>query len=225
MSDADEALQRATETLDLHTAKLANLRAELDSLNHSLENSTGFRDKEKRIAQEIANYDLLARGLHGVVDLSIEDAGPGIAEIANRLLREAYGPRFTVRIITQRTVNEGKDNEYQKEVFDISVIDAETEIETSIVHKSGGETVWLDKALTDAVGLYHQDAAGMRFGTLFSDEAEDGLTQERKNQFYRMDRAALDMGGYERKFFVSHNPDAWSMADAVIDMGQLGEAA
>jgi exonuclease SbcC len=58
----------------------------------------------------------------------------------------------------------------------------------------------------------------MHYETLFADEAEDGLTQERKAQFYRMDRAALNIGGYQRKFFVSHNPDAWAMAEAVIDM-------
>lgn len=62
---------------------------------------------------------------------------------------------------------------------------------------------------------------GVDYEALFADEAEDGLTEERKLMFYRMDRAALEMGGYRRKFFVSHNPSAWDMADAVIDMNEL----
>ena len=196
---------------------MAQYRAERASLQRDIDDGASITERTKRIQEEIALWKLLSEGLRGVVNLSIEDAGPGIAEIANRLLQEAYGPRFTVHIVTQR---QNRTNDVLKEVFDISVIDSETGLESSIVHKSGGETVWLDKALTDAVGLYHQDVAGMHFETLMSDEAEDGLTAERKQQFYRMDRVALEMGGYRRKFFVSHNPDAWAMADAVIDLAE-----
>jgi exonuclease SbcC len=153
-----------------------------------------------------------------VIDLSIEDAGPSIAATANRLLADAYGPRFSVRIVTQRDQANGRT----VETFDISVIDADSGMESSILQKSGGEAVWIDKALTDAVGLYHLEAAGVHYDTLFADESEDGLTQERKAQFYRMDRAALAAGGYQRKYFVSHNPDAWAYADHVIDLAQYG---
>ncbi len=45
--------------------------------------------------------------------------------------------------------------------------------------------------------------------------------QERKQQFYHMDRAALTLGGYHRKFFISHNPEAWVLADAVMEMAGL----
>lgn len=214
---ADDALNESSADLEGCSAKLAQRRAERDTLAREISDGASVTERAAYLQEEIAHWRRLTAGLHGVVDLSIEDAGPGIAEIANRLLREAYGPRFTVRIVTQR---QNKTNGILKEVFDISVIDAETGLEASIVHKSGGEAVWLDKALTDAVGLYHQDAAGMRFGTLFADEAEDGLTAERKQQFYAMDRAALELGGYERKFFVSHNPDAWALADAVIDLSE-----
>jgi hypothetical protein len=39
-----------------------------------------------------------------------------------------------------------------------------------------------------------------------------------------MDRAALELGGYQRKFFISHNPEAWALADVVIDTGALRHA-
>jgi exonuclease SbcC len=148
------------------------------------------------------------------VDLVIENSGPSIASLANQLLTDAYGPRFSVRIVTQREQANGR----LIECFDISVIDAESGLESSILQKSGGESCWLDKALTDAVGLFHQESAGINFDTLFSDEVEDGLTADRKMQFYRMDRAALELGGYSRKYFISHNPDAWDLADWVIDL-------
>jgi exonuclease SbcC len=155
-----------------------------------------------------------------LIDLSIEDAGPGIAALANQLLTDAYGQRFSVRIVTQRE----QANGVMKECFDISVLDAETGLESSVLQKSGGEQVWVDKALTDAVALYHQESAGQHYECLFADEAEDGLTQERKQQFYRMDRAALELGGYQRKFFISHNPEAWALADHVIDTAELRQS-
>lgn len=211
---AAAAINQASATVAQHTAEIARLRREIKQ-------GAEITARARALESEIADWTLLGTALRGVIDLSIEDAGPGIAALANQLLTEAYGPRFTVRIVTQRE----QANGVIRECFDISVIDAETGIESSVIHKSGGEAVWIDKALTDAVGLYHQDAAGQHYECLFADESEDGLTQERKAQFYRMDRAALAMGGYRRKFFISHNPDAWASADHVIDLAQFKQAA
>lgn len=217
LKEASDLLARATMALDTNIATQAQRKAELAALRRAIESGAEIHETAKRIEDEIAHWTLLGVALKGVIDLSIEDAGPSIAAIANKLLVDAYGPRFTVRIVTQREQANGR----LVECFDISVIDSESGIESSITKKSGGETVWLDKALTDAVGLYHQEASGVNYETLFADEAEDGLTEDMKLKFYRMDRAALEMGGYQRKFFVSHNQSAWNMADAVIDMNML----
>lgn len=217
---ADQALRDAQHAVQRTVAVIEQMRAQLAALRKEIDLGSVIAEKAKRLEDEIAHWTLLAIALRGIVDLSIEDAGPGIAEIANRLLREAYGPRFTLKIVTQREQQNGK----LVECFDVIVIDGASGIASSIVHKSGGESVWLNKAITDAVGVYHQDAAGVNFETLFADEAEDGLTAERKQMFYRMDRAAMDIGGYGRKIFISHNPDAWNLADAVIDMEMLRAA-
>lgn len=211
---AEEWLTEATGTLARCVADIANYESEKASIETQLNNADAIKAEVEFIGNELATWRLLAMALKGVIDLSIEDAGPAISSIANQLLLEAYGPRFTLKIITQKPQGNG----LLKETFDISVIDAESGIESSIVKKSGGEMVWLDKALTDAVALYHKDAAGIDYECLFADEAEDGLTNDRKEQFYRMDRAALNMGGYRRKFFISHNPSAWQIADHVIDL-------
>lgn len=216
MEQAEQALTDATRALDLHQANITDRQAKAASMQSDIDDAESVRQRAEYLAAEIAHWDLLAIGMQGVIDLSIEDAGPAIAATANQLLTEAYGPRFSLRIITQREQANGR----LVECFDISVIDSESGLESSILQKSGGESVWLDKALTDAVGIYHQDAAGEHYECLFADESEDGLTAERKQQFYRMDRAALGLGGYQRKFFISHNPEAWAMADHVIDLGE-----
>ena len=217
LASAEAALAQADAAISKATATLAQHQAEADRLRRDIDKGAAIIARSKELEAEIADWTLLGIGLRGVIDLSIEDAGPGIASLANRLLTDAYGPRFSVRIVTQRTQNNG----VTKETFDISVIDADSGIESSLLRKSGGEMVWIDKALTDAVGLYHQESAGQHYECLFADEAEDGLTQERKAQFYAMDRAALALGGYRRKFSISHNPEAWAMADHVIDLNGM----
>lgn len=216
---AEDAVTRAQDAINQAGADIAQQRAEQARLRKDMDDGKAIIERVRHLEAEIADWTLLGLGLRGVIDLSIEDAGPGIAALANRLLTEAYGPRFSVRIVTQREQTNG----VTKETFDISVIDADSGIESSLLRKSGGEMVWIDKALTDAVGLYHQDSAGQHYECLFADEAEDGLTQERKAQFYRMDRAALALGGYQRKYFISHNPDAWAQADHVINLADYKE--
>ena len=34
-----------------------------------------------------------------------------------------------------------------------------------------------------------------------------------------MKRRVLELGGYDREFFISHSPDVWPLADAVIHLG------
>lgn len=217
LADAEMVNANADDATQTARAARADYVASIARLTDELAKSAADREQSESLAQEIAQWNLLAAGLAGVIDLTIEDAGPSIASIANRLLTEAYGPRFSVRIVTQREQQNGK----LVEDFDISVVDGETDKEAPLSMKSGGQCVWIDKALRDAVGIFQQESVGIHYEALFSDEAEDGLTEERKAQYYRMDRVALDMGGYVRKFTISHNPAAWEEADYVIDVDAL----
>lgn len=209
VDEANGSIAKADADRAQHQAQIAALQAELAAGAERIAEA-------KRLADEIADWDLLAKGLRGIIDLSIEDAGPGIAALANSLLAESYGSRFALRIRTQRE----QANGVVAETFDITVLDSESGLEASALHKSGGESVWIDKALSDAVALYHRDLAGIDYETLFADEADDGLSADRKADFYRMDRAAIELGGYKRRYFVSHTPAAWESADHVIDLSK-----
>ncbi|WP_201067658.1 MULTISPECIES: hypothetical protein [Thiorhodovibrio] len=59
------------------------------------------------------------------------------------------------------------------------------------------------------------------------------LLASRRRDYYRrredreawasgFSRAALELGSYHRKFFISHNPEAWALADVVLEMAGLG---
>ncbi len=214
-AQAQKAFTEAGNALTAANAALAANQVRADHLREELASTDATRQMITALEAEIAIWKLLAAGLAGVVDLTIEASGP--EEIANDLLRTAYGYRFSLRIVTQRQQQNGK----LVECFDISAVDGDSGIESTMLMKSGGESVWLDKALTDAIAIYQRRASGIEFECLFADESEDGLTEDRKKQFYAMDRRGLELGGYSRKFTVSHNPHAWSLADYVIDMESM----
>lgn len=217
LANAEQAISAADEAAQVNIRRIAVEEGAIQGLQADVDAGADVMARATRISDQLAVWKRLAEGLQGVIDLSIEDAGPGIAATANQLLKDSFGPQFTMSIISQRELANGD----LVEDFDILVTDGQSGLDARILKKSGGQQVWMDKALTDAVGIHHQESTGMHSECQFSDEAEDGLTRERKNQFYQMDRLALAAGGYERKYFVSHHPDAWEYADCVIDMGEL----
>jgi len=214
LADAEAAVQAAQAAIDQASATKAQHEAEIARLRADLEANAAVVAKARRLESEIADWTLLAMGLRGVIDLSIEDAGPSIAAIANDLLNTAYGPRFSVRIVTQREQANGRT----VETFDISVIDAESGMEASILQKSGGESVILDRCLTDAAAIFQQDQIGRRYETAFADEADGALSGDNRRMFYQMERRAMEIGQYGRKYFVSHRHESWDDADFVLDL-------
>ena len=75
--------------------------------------------------------------------------------------------------------------------------------------------------MTRAVAIYLAQQSQRRYGTLFCDEADGALDAERKRMFVAMKRKVLELGGYEREFFVSQTPELTAMADAVIDLDAM----
>lgn len=214
-AEAERAVERAN-------TSVANLEADRERLETQAADAPRIAKLKAAIEEEVSRWQLLAIGLKGTIDLCIEDAGPSISRTANQLLRETFGPRFTLRIVTQQ---KNATNGILKEVFQISVLDSESGLESPMSQKSGGEQVWISQALAEAVAIYHHEVSGEHYEATFADEAEDGLTQERKALYYQMQRKALELGGYSLKIFISHDPTAWAEADYVIDMDAMAVAS
>ncbi|HRO59098.1 MAG TPA: DNA repair protein, partial [Burkholderiaceae bacterium] len=187
---------------------------------------TRFSAAEKQtgaVEAELGYWNLLAKGLSndGVIALEIDDAGPTLAALANDLLLASYGPRFTVEVCTQTATAKGE----QRETFEIVVHDGVRDESKSLRLVSGGERVWINECLTRAIALYLSENTGRRFGTLFCDEADGPLDPAHKRMFMDMKREVLRLGGYEREYFVSQTPALTEMADLVIDLDAMAEAA
>ena len=208
----EEAVETARAALATATGAVEALRREQEALQTDIAKLRTFED-------EVAHWTLLAKALgnDGVIALTIDDAGPSITAIANDLLTECYGPRFSVALITQETT---KANTL-RETFDIRVFDAERGDEKSLADTSGGQRVWINEALTRAIAIYQAQASGRRYECLFSDESDGALDSEKKRQFARVKRWALDRVGAERELFISHSAEVQECADVQIAVDQL----
>ena len=171
---------------------------------------------------EISQWATLEKafGDNGIIALQLDDAGPQITAMANELLKE-YGGRFAVKLETQAAK---ADNKGMKEVFDILVIDGETNETKSIRRMSGGERTWIEDSLTKAISLYSATASGRRFEVTYSDEKDGALDPLKKREFFAAKRKAMELGGYRNEICITQTAELASMADTVITLENGGIA-
>ena len=113
--------ERATAAAKLEAAQkqlaaIEKQKCELDELKGSL----------AKIEAEAAEWRYLetACGPDGIQALELDAMGPGISEVANRLLSAAYGSRFSIEFRTTRIAGKGSKTK-QVEDFAIYVLDNE----------------------------------------------------------------------------------------------------
>lgn len=151
----------------------------------------------------------VALGPNGAQALQIDAAGPGVSALVNDLLREAGQP-FTVRIDTLREKVDGD----QAEDFVLRVFHGAEERPADKF--SGGQKVLIGEALGLGIAIYNAQRYGIRWETLFRDETAGALDPENAQAYVRMLRRAMVIGGFRNIVFVSHVPEVWGQADAVL---------
>jgi DNA repair exonuclease SbcCD ATPase subunit len=169
-----------------------------------------------RVEREISQWDYLklACSKTGLQALEIDGVAPLVTGYANDLLSKSFGPNFSVKLVTQ-------DPETGKEVLDIIVIRGDGS-ETKLENLSGGEKVWILKALRLAMTLVSKEKSGRNFGSLFCDEEDGPLDGEKACNFIDLYRAMMGVGNFENCFYISHNPDVVAMADHQILFSKSG---
>lgn len=190
---------RLTELGDLAT-RAALLEAGKASLARR---RAGFREIER------------ACGRTGIQVLEIDAAGPTVARICNDLLAATFGGRFAVRLDTMTEASQGRK---ARETFDLTVLDGNRAGRPAapVQDLSKGERVLVDEALKLAISIFHAQRAGAQVLTLWRDECDGGLDVETRRRYPEMLRRAVEIGGFRRLYFVSHDPDVQAQADATI---------
>lgn len=164
---------------------------------------------------ELADWTRLADdlGRKGLQAAEIDGCGPALTALVNDLLHSAHGPRWSVRIDTQRLSADGKKT---LEACQVTVIDTAQGREDEGSRFSGGERVIIGEALALGLSMLACQSSGMRGVTLVRDETGAALDPGNAEVYVRMLRRAAQQIGADRVLFVCHNPEVSGLADARI---------
>lgn len=171
---------------------------------------------------QVVEWRLLERacGPDGIQALELDALAPGIMAIANRLLEEAYGARYKAEIRTTRIAGKGSKTK-QVEDFEIWILDSETGEEQEIATLSGGESVWVKRALYDAFAIIRARNTGVKFLTACQDEADGALDPDARMKYLRMLEAAHAESGRYQTLIITHSTELQAMASKTIDVATL----
>jgi len=175
-----------------------------------------LREKISRVDSEISDWTYLRNACSktGIQALEIDAAAPAISGLANDLLFATFGTKYQIRFQTV--------DEKGHEVFNVQVIDSETGEEQVLDDLSGGQKVWVLKAIRLALTLLSKQKSGRDFRTIYADEEDGALDLERKLDFVQMHRELLRIGGLETCFIISHSSEVVDVCDSVLRFGNDG---
>jgi exonuclease SbcC len=226
----DEALARARDQLTEARSAQAAAKATAEAAARGLESAQKRRaardaaQTEKGAAEaELTDWRFLERavGRDGIQALELDALAPSIAEVANKLLGEAYGSRYKIEFRTQREAGKGKSAKMVED-FEIYILDTESGDEQTIDSLSGGESVWIKRSLYSAFGIIRARNTGVQFATVIQDEADGALDPEARMMYLRMIEAERrERGGYQT-ILVTHDKAIQAMVERTIDVTSLG---
>jgi exonuclease SbcC len=222
LEDARKEYAEAQKAVAGLEAELKGLDARILELEGQARDLEARKEKIAAAQADLADWRYLqqACGPDGIQALELDAMGPGIAEVANRLLSSAYGSRFQLEFRTTRTAGKGSKTK-QVEDFSIWILDSEDGTEQELSTLSGGESVWIKRSLYDAFGIIRDRNTGTRFLTVFADEADGALDPDAKARYVTMLQQAHQESGRRHTLVITHSPEAQEMIGQRIVMSEL----
>jgi exonuclease SbcC len=212
-ADLREQSARYASELDSFRKQIAGL----EDLESELKERRQAVYKKRDDAEEWA-YLQKACGPDGIQALELDALAPSISDVANGILESAYGARFIVQFQTTKMSSDGKK---QLEDFLIQVYDTEHGTEQELSTLSGGESVWIKRAIYDAFGIIRDRNTGLRFLTSFQDETDGALDPEAKEAYARMLHAAHKQAGRSHTILITHSREVQELVGQRIEMDEL----
>jgi exonuclease SbcC len=234
--EADEAYQEVTRELeelrdDYQKARekktaveveLKGVERQIEALTETGKELEALEGQVKQKVEDAQEWRYLetACGPNGIQALELDALAPSIADVANRLLASAYDARFQIEFRTTRIAGEGSKTK-QVEDFEIVIHDSKDGSEQPLDTLSGGESVWIKKAIYDAFGIIRAKNTGTQFLTVFLDEADGALDTEAKVNYFRLLEAAHNESGRHHTVVITHSTDIQEMIPQRIVMTEL----
>jgi exonuclease SbcC len=235
-ADLDTATARHTELVETYSAVKAEMARAEANIEAARKTLAEIAEKEKEYSALAADsrnatvegqeWELIARafGKDGIQALELDALAPGISETANRILESAYGDRFRIEIRTTRIGGTGKKMK-QIEDFLIYVIDSEDGEAVLLEDKSGGEAVWIKRAIYDAFAVIRKRNTAFAFLTCFQDETDGALDSVAKTAYCRMLETAHAESKLRHTIIITHSNEVKAMIEQKIEIETLGGAA
>ncbi len=176
--------------------RLDKLEVELEKLKSGELQSMGKKIERWRLLQKAFSLD-------GIPAIELDYAGVSVTSITNELLANTFGSRFQIQFETTRITTEGK----QRETFEIKIFGNGTEKKLEML--SGGEAVWIDKAISEGISIYLSQKSGKEYLTSYSDEADGPLDPDNKDKFLQMMRESFTLGKRYYGLIISQTPELW----------------
>ncbi|MHB9294170.1 hypothetical protein Holit_03297 [Hollandina sp. SP2] len=233
-ADLDTATALHTELTEQYTAvktEIARTEANIEAAKKTLaeitekeKDFTTLNRDSRNAATEGREWELISKafGKDGIQALELDALAPGISETANRILKSAYGDRFRIEIRTTRLGGTGKKTK-QIEDFLIYVIDSEDGEAVLLDDKSGGEAVWIKRAIYDAFAVIRKRNTNFAFLTCFQDETDGALDSAAKTAYCQMLEAAHEESRLRHTIIITHSNEVKAMIDQKIEMEELAQ--
>ena len=187
----------------------------LERLDALEERTRQAQDEANRLTERITDWRLVQRACSkdGIPALELDAAGPSVSRIANTLLASSFGSRFQIRFETTRL---SKDNKKQLETFDVRVYGEDGE--KSIEDLSGGEQVWIERAIAEAIAIHLSESSERSFQSTFQDEFDGPLDPGNKQNYLAMLRESFRLGRRYYAFIVTQTPEIWQQVEQRIHL-------
>ncbi|GIV86065.1 MAG: hypothetical protein KatS3mg054_0094 [Chloroflexus sp.] len=139
-----------------------------------------------------------------------------IVDIANNLLSRCYHSPARIEFSLSEPDSSGR--------LDIELLLTSGGYERPVASLSGGEKLVVNECMRRAIAIYGNTVLGLRIETLWSDESDHALDSSIRLKVIEMKRYALDLGGFQAEYIVSHSPEVLSCSDSVISLLELAPA-
>ena len=231
---AESDFYEAQKIIDLLTEKFTSVKAELAGINATIEarkkslaeiaesekELEKIRKEAEKAKSESVEWELVSKafGKDGIQALELDALAPGISETANRILKSGYGDRFSISIETTRIGGSGKKT---KQIEDFKIMVNDDGDVTALENKSGGESVWIKRAIYDAFAVIRRRNTGFAFLTCFQDETDGALDASAKTAYCRMLEASHEAGKLRHTIIITHSNEVRAMIEQKIAMESL----
>jgi DNA repair exonuclease SbcCD ATPase subunit len=209
ITDIEKSLSETETSLNTIRASIMRFESDLSARAEVEKDIETAKERREALIVKISRWRYLQIGCGktGLQNLRIDGAAPKIIYNANRLLAQAYGARYSVRLETQ--------NEDGKEDLQIKII-MENGKEIYLDDISGGQRAWNVQSLWLAMSLLNQEKSGKKYDYFCSDESDGALDVENAVKYTALYRPFMAEGHLNQLIYISHKPECRSMADHIL---------